>query len=798
MKHLKLFIQLCVSLLVTFLPVHVSNSCAGYDPEYYEQRFSFFQQSMAGLRQLSHFYYDAFNPLYGGSDGPDVNLNNTKEWAKALGEGIRYRDVKEMLYNSSLEELEALQNDIDAGNAIGGLWDGNRLASMMKAGRHQDVLNYFIYAKNCLPHVQAPYYSWDFNPDDRDTEAMAQLVALGKAGYAATSNNYLKLRYMYQIVRLLHYSFDYEATISTYDEYAGSLRGVKSNIKYWALAHKAGALWSLDQVAEANVLFARVFQNAPEKRLMARQSFQLTGKTVLDESLRLAESNAERATIWLLLALKTDGRGLEAMKEIYKLYPASDALPLLLVRDVAHLEQLIMPTYHHSTETDGLLEMKRERLYPYTEAYLNELQAFAGQVATEGQVELGGTWYVAAAYLAWLGGYDEQANKYLVTAQTQYASAQRGLKRQINAIRLATLVLNQATATPEFEYLMMQTLQKLEYDQKIGRKRRKLGVLDEHLRELIYRKLYNLYVKDNNAMMAELALANTNLVEYGKVPLSDQVEPEAVLEFVTSQSTTEWQKYLGSDLPYTIDDLNEVIGSKLLSRGNFKEASAYFEQINTGNLSWRSEVYNMPANPFKNRIIECHDCDHYDFAGQTLNKLELVRQLIALEQQAKEGSEQAARAYIKIGNAMYNLSNIGNCAQAYRNMESMVARLNQPYYWDYEYSYTYDKAAGSIPDVLVPETENAAAYLENQGGHNPEHWYSVAIAVATNPETKAEAAFMAAKWEQHLYYDRNNEPDQDAKLEYRTFFRHMVENYSQTDYYQQVIDECTYFRDFVQ
>jgi hypothetical protein len=58
-------------------------------------------------------------------------------------------------------------------------------------------------------------------------------------------------------------------------------------------------------------------------------------------------------------------------------------------------------------------------------------------------------------------------------------------------------------------------------------------------------------------------------------------------------------------------------------------------------------------------------------------------------------------------------------------------------------------------------------------------------------ELAAKATFMAAKCERNEYYVNRWRPDAVQSFEN---FELLVQNYAGTDFYQQIIDECLYFR----
>jgi hypothetical protein len=76
-----------------------------------------------------------------------------------------------------------------------------------------------------------------------------------------------------------------------------------------------------------------------------------------------------------------------------------------------------------------------------------------------------------------------------------------------------------------------------------------------------------------------------------------------------------------------------------------------------------------------------------------------------------------------------------------------------------------------------------------------ERYYLLASDLTTSKEVKTRAVFMAAKAEQNRYYlTRRNESEPQP----HSYFQMLRAQFSDSDYYQEIIRECGHFRGFLQ
>src|SRR5206468_334452 len=148
----------------------------------------------------------------------------------------------------------------------------------------------------------------------------------------AENDKFLKLRYYYQAQRSMHYSGHFADGNSIYDRYIANYKS-KSHVKGWALAFKAGEERRIGNKAKAAYLFSKVFIKYPERRLQAYTNYSYI-KAPLQNVVKLAINNNEKAFIYAIDGFNTPDISLNALQKVYECQPSSPLIKTLLIREI--------------------------------------------------------------------------------------------------------------------------------------------------------------------------------------------------------------------------------------------------------------------------------------------------------------------------------------------------------------------------------------------------------------------------------------------------------------------------------
>jgi hypothetical protein len=140
-----------------------------------------------------------------------------------------------------------------------------------------------------------------------------------------------------------------------------------------------------------------------------------------------------------------------------------------------------------------------------------------------------------------------------------------------------------------------------------------------------------------------------------------------------------------------------------------------------------------------------------------------------LSEEAKGSGERAAESSLLLANGFYNMSYYGNSRDIYSTPQNDL--------WITGTLYT----THTIED---PDRINLNMNLA-------ERYYLQAATLSRDREFKAKAIFMAAKTE------RNRSFHSTEKTNPHVYFKRLKDDFADTQYYSEIIQECQYFANYV-
>lgn len=726
------------------------------------------QQERVALAPLfmrfDHLYSNYFTTVEKANQ--DENL---AEWSQRFCGEVTKEDLAYVIYRAPSSELDLLLTATQSKSLqVPPNLQGNSFAEFVFEKKCTETLEYLLFAKRCEPHVVAND-RWQAPP--RDKEAMQALIAEGQREFKRTKSAYIRLRYAYQLIRLAHYSGQYEQVLSLYDDLLPKVnkkaaRWNESIIPWWIEGHRAGALLRQGDNVQASYLYTLVFQNCPGRRASAYQSFLIKTDEEWAACLRLCQTDEERATLYAIRAAGADSKALEEMQEIYKIDPKNQLLEGLLVQEVRKMERNLLGLEFNDEKEHN------KRLYklpkPYAGKYVIDLQRFTRKCREEGEVQRPELWYLAEGYLEFLAGDFYAAQQTFQAVEPMLDD--KVLKEQLAIFQLALKIASFEKPDAEAEQFA--------YD-----------LITDDLRYRQYKSLPD-FLKDK---MAWLYLQNR---QPGKAflsehPLSD-LKPNPQLDILDNLIATalkpeesELEHLLLQENPlYTLLDIKATL---LMSTGQFEAAMETYKRMPTENWNDFGQY-----NPFRETFKDCLSCyTRPDSAGLSsyYNKGELLTELLDLDYKSKGDLEGAARHYYRLGLASYNMSYYGF---AWKAMDFFRSGST----WSKLHKAKAEQGDSRVYDYWKYPFGNR----ENTGLGRALFFFEQARTLATTQEMAAKAAFQAARCEQKIYFQSvqykpepccNRIPN--IPEDYHRNFDILKQQYSNTAFYQQIIKECKYF-----
>jgi len=747
---------LLLFLFLLIVPIQIAQSCGPNDLGFYG--YSFLNPKIVNLDSKYAAYFAGFEEVFKQLH-PRSNIqekDNLQEWRERFCEIPTTKDLHQIIYKAPYLQIQVLKNTIRRKEAVLPPYLAkNTFAVHLKKNQCTEAVDYLLFAKKCEPHVIA---TDGWNTNNRDTITMELLIKEGSRNFRRTKSDYFKLRYAYQLVRLAHYKKNYGQTLELYDYLMPKIENDSSIIDDWILGHQAGALMGIGKNVEATYLYAKIFQNCPSKRSSAYLSYKINSDEEWTECLKLCQDNHERATLHAMRASAPNSKLVPEMEEIYLLDPENENLELLLVREIRRLEKDLLGLAFNAQKRQN----KRYYNIPRKIAgkQIVDLQRLVRGIIREGKIHNLNLWRIADGYLELLAGDYYAAKKTLKRLQDTIEN--EALKEQLEAMLMVANIDSFEEANEEMEKTIV--------DYKRNPLFRKYPDFDNFTKD----KLSYLFKKEG--LVGKAFLYEHSLKDLKYNPQLGVIDD--LLELCRKEKRTRIEDalVLKEDGTTIENDLLDMKGVLYLSEYKLESALETLRKMPRKDRN----KYAL-ANPFREDFVDCINCRVIDTAAY--NRVEVLEQLIDMEYKAKADEDKAAAYNYQIGVVLYNMSYFGH---AWKLAD----------YFRSGSSWYYLKTGESV-------FETSSSYNGNRETVDcslPLFYFEKAFRLARSAELKARAAFMAAKCEQNLYYitkgSQYSTYSNDIPLvpnEYRSYFNLLIENYADTKFYQEVVQECLYF-----
>lgn len=605
----------------------------------------------------------------------------------------------------------------------------------------------FINLAKSLEEATNFYPDWDYKTDtySESTKIKTSVVKKIEKLYNETTDNFLKEKYWFLTIKASFYSENRSNAISFFN---GTSAKVEKGISYYrALSYLAGINYAQKKYALSNYQFAVVFENCPILRKEAIFDFKPQETKDFNESLNMAKSIEEKAALWTLYGYYADP--VEAIAKVYELDPKNKHLTYLLTRAVNIEENNLNHTeYIKYTLKSYVNESKLDK----------KLYALVTEIAQTNNTMNPYMWDIVAGYFETLKGNYSKATSYLNEAK-KTAPQKALVQNQIKLFAIFNQVSKTKVLNTQSENELLPNLVWLyDYNKQIQNSTEYYSkeTSDEEMKLrtdflVSWSRSYisNLYKKQNNEVMSELFSREDNY--YAKKERLEKMQT-----YFLENKNTAWDKLAQSLYTITLDDIYEYKGIMFAYNNQIDEAIDEFKKC--------KKLDTLYGNPFNGKIMDCIDCDHNAKQKTKYTKLTFMQKVKEILDNVANDVETYS-GNILLGNAFYNMSHYGNARLFYNN--PIVDQYGN--YIDEEYS-----------DMLYNNSQT-------------EYYYKKALSVAQNDEEKAKATFLLTKIERNKFYlSKQYVPDE---VDFITFkgYKTLMQNYSNTKYYQEVINECGYF-----
>ena len=709
---------------------------------------------------MSDERYRPFLLIYGSRYYTNDTLRNgnIEEWRQYLG--LSYDETKYLVFKASRSDLQNLSKGKRAVD------ENLSFASADFMKNQKQALLYLAYAKYLEPYMRiipgedTDFY-WDLpeyehNAGDLDYEKVKTVLT---KSWNAESDNELKLRYGYQLVRLAHYTRRYQEAVQLFEQYVEPLK-MRTEMYYYALAQKAGALRGMGETQRANRDFIRVFANSYDLKTMAYTSLTMGWDNEINfaDFVAGAADNNERNDIFFMMGYSDFNNPVNEIEKIVVTDPNAIQAKVLMVRAINMLERRMLLSYVPWGEGDD-----RSR-YPYLGQDDTEGRAFFNQALRVSDMQRDKAsdknfWNLASSYLHFLSKDFELAHNCLGNVKStdaDYMAMVKNLTAYIDICRQPKIDAN----TERYLYDNYANMIK-------GEESYSLNMADNSFIGMV---LSNRYGLQGEKAKSFLMLRHVKAIEDNpKESLLDDIQ-----SFLNKKKKTQLEEYIAAtsttEMANTNNYLAYVKGVLRLTEGDFKTAKGLFEKQTRLKMSRRLFGHNIVvyySGDEKDIMRDDYIAD-FSFIHDNMTEVEVADALMQLDKIGKkEKGDESAKANYLIANFFYNVSRTGYYRQYLR-----FDNNNGFSYWKY----------GPDANVYKNTLDLSSAYLEK------------AKKSAEDRELKAHIVYAQAKNAQQVMEDHVDTWDQQMVIPHAQL--NEFDQYAGTSYHQAVLSNCVYYRDY--
>ena len=708
---------------------------------------------------MSDERYRPFLLIYGSRYYTNDTLRNgnIEEWRQYLG--LSYDDTKYLVFKASREDLQSLSK----GKAV---LDDNMsfvTASFMK--KHKQALLYLAYAKYLEPYMriipgESDDFYWDlpeyeYNAGDLDYDKVKNVLT---RSWNAESDKELKLRYGYQLVRLAHYTRRYHEAVQLFDQYVEPLE-MRTEMYYYALCQKAGALRGLGETAEANREFIHVFANSYDLKTLAYTSLTLGWDNDIDfaDFVAGAADNNERNDIFFMMGYSDFNNPVNEIEKIVATDPDAIQAKVLMVRAVNMIERRMLPS-EPNWEQEG-----NNSLYPFLSPTDTESRAFFNQALRLSDMQRDKAsdknfWNLASSYLHFLNKDFDLAGRCLDNVQ----STKDDYLDMVNHLGAYLDICRQPKINADVEYYLFDNYAEL------------IKGEENYNYNYAYNTFVGLVLANRYALQGEKAksyLTLHHIVQVTDEPTEALVDD--IQSFLNKKKKTSLEEYLAANSTFDIANPNNYLsyvkGVLRLTEGDFKTAKSLFEKQTRLQMSHRLFGHNIEVyySGDEEDIMRDDYIDDFSFIHDNMSELEVTDALIQLQKLGDKKGDEAAKANYLIANFFYNVSRTGYYRHYLRFDDN-----NGFSYWKF----------GPDATAYKNTLELSSAYLEKarEKATDRELLAHIIFAQAKNAQQLVEQSISYWTYKMVVSHEQFNEFDQ----------------YVGTAYHNEVSSNCIYYRDY--
>ncbi|MGB8190968.1 MAG: hypothetical protein WCF67_03570 [Chitinophagaceae bacterium] len=782
MRPLISCIALFVSLIAVMIPKQAARAC-GFWVFPGEYRFWLLQPDLTNQYDLTPFYF-ASNYLYKGDMWAARETyfdQNIEEWFIETKGKVRRDQIDSLLYYTDPQYFADNPKQLAKENSF--------MRFLMQPSQ-KELYRYMALSKK-VEQIAANPDPWGDNPGPNKYVRPVIEEALRLRN--ETRSDFLKLRTAFQLTRLYRYDQP-EMVKPVYEKWIEPVK-TKSWIKSAALYQRAHTAKRL----EFDYFLSKVFDRGDYNRTPCLVFFN---SNKLDSILHFAKNQHERNVLYAMRAFNYTGRSLDFIKNIYQTEPEYKELPFLLLREINKVEDWLLtnkvtdfghPAVYGEGYWDGYSYMEHASTnYANDVAYAKALYRLLLKMISNEKTKQKALLHLYSAHICLLLN-DASCSQNHLEAAAALQPAERNVKTQLRINTYLLKLEKGFDADTEHEFMSL-----------INTSAAAIGVYDPEIMKnqlILYtaRKLIKKGYKAKGLML----LSRTNRA-LGELPISDykrvyqEIEEHAapadydeMIRILAKKNKTGFERFVSKipfESPYqdTENDAqykwgrNKLLDCKAswyLRQRMPKEALAVLKQI--PDSFWKAYPYSdhITGNAFFLNVYKSYAATPED--KRTMNKKEIVKEMLQLEELAKTNSAKAAECYFQLANAWYNMSYYGK------------HWLMVKQWW----------SSKELPDYPKEKGTSSPFFEDYYQCRTAKAYYTKALTASKDKKLKALSYYMIQQCEskKRFYNDvltKEYADWRDFTLQLKPK-KELKKNGIDADYYEQIVNECETYQSFI-
>ncbi|MCS4237764.1 hypothetical protein M2306_000521 [Myroides gitamensis] len=718
------------------------------------------------------FADDSYKPLFfapydrfyngGYMDNSSMfNDNIVAEWATYLQGKLEQAEVEKYLLSSQEKAAEIDQLYANLKGKKSTTWN-------LKDERIQNFVTFLYHAKAIEMYSNDTYSYWNYEShvatlmEENQADKVEKVYKNLKSKDAFYAN-----RMWFQVMKAKFYSTNRASAIAFFNESAA--KQPKNNLYYRALGYVAGAYYQAGDYDQSNVLYAEIFNANPTLRQVALYNYKPRETESVRALAQTIPNKDVQAALWAMQGYYSNV--MDALKEVVAVDSKSPHANFLLTRWVNEQEASVLQFREESFKTSkeyfGSLKKKIDQ--PGLD--------WVKKIAKEEKVDNPALWYMASGYLAIFQGQYKEADEAFVKAKKE-AKGNALVENQIRLFGLINQVSQIKKVDAKAEQVILEDMQWI-YNEIIPKANWEDPFRYDYALHWVRQYLAAIYAEQGNNVMSEIMYSNLDF--YGKVEHTVKME-----QFLLATKKTKFEQLMVDKYQYNLSDIYERRAINLFYQDKIDQAIVEMKKAEpiTATYEYSGESYvktykntELLGNPFNGKIQDCNDCDHMAKQSVKYTKLSFLEKIKEMQDRIAQGEDVFNNALL-VGNAFYNGTYYGNARVFY-----------------------YNALVNEYGNFISPSERK---YLLNMA--LAKKYYGLAKKAATTKEQKAKMAYLEAKVERNEFYANQYQNKDyywgagwdDPMFKKWKGFQELATLYSDTKYYQDVINECGYFRTYLE